>query len=129
MRSLLIVLMVGAALTGCNTVAGMKQDTSAAVDYTYDKKEEYQKALAEQMRDLDAKTGELKAKAAKSSDSVKAEFNRSMESLDREKAVLNEKMGAVKTSTASSWNDVKAGADSAMDSVKRAYEKAKASLP
>jgi predicted small secreted protein len=129
MRSLFIALMVGAALTGCNTVAGMKQDTNAAVDYTYDKKEEYQKALAEQMRDLDAKTEELKAKAAKSSDSAKAEFNRSMEALDREKVVLNEKMAAVKTSTASSWNEVKAGADSAMDSTKRAYEKAKASLP
>jgi predicted small secreted protein len=84
MRSLFIALMVGAALTGCNTVAGMKQDTNAAVDYTYDKKEEYQKAFAEQMRDLDAKTDELKAKAAKSSDSAKAEFNRSMEALDRE---------------------------------------------
>src|SRR5215510_2778980 len=105
MRSPLIALMVAAALTGCNTVAGMKQDTHAAVDYTYDKKEEYQKALADQMRELDAKTDELKAKAAKSSDFVKAEFNRSMESLDRQKAVLNEKMSAVKTSTASICND------------------------
>jgi len=129
MRSVLVALMIGTTLTGCNTVTGMKKDTNAAVDYTYEKKEEYQRSLAEQMREIDAKTDELKAKAAKSSDSVKAEFNRSMESLDKEKAVLNEKMAAVKTSTASSWNDVKAGTDSAMDSVKKAYEKAKASLP
>ena len=129
MRSLLVALVVAAALTGCNTVSGMKQDTHQASVYTYEKKEEYQRDLAAQMRELDAKTDELKAKAARASDSVKTEFNRSMEALDRQKAVLNEKMEAVKTSTASGWNSVKAGTDSAMDSVKRAYEKAKASLP
>ena len=59
-------------------------------------------------------------------DSVKAEFARDMEALDRQKAVLAEKMDAVKSSSASAWNDVKAGANSAMDSVKQTYEKAKA---
>jgi predicted small secreted protein len=129
MRSLAVAIIVAAALTGCNTVAGMKQDTSQVSDYTYEKKEEYQRALSAQMRDLDAKTDELKAKAGRASDSIKAEFNRNMESLDRQKAVLREKMEAVKSSTASGWNQVKAGADSAMNSVKQAYEKAKASLP
>ena len=129
MRSLLVTLIVAAALTGCNTVAGMKQDTHQASDYTYEKKEEYQRALAAEMRELDAKTDELKAKAGRASDSVKAEFNRNMEALDRQKAVLREKMDAVKTSTAAGWDQVKASTDSAMNSVKQAYEKAKASLP
>jgi predicted small secreted protein len=129
MRLLFVALIAAAALAGCNTVAGMKQDTHQAADYTYEKKEEYQRALSAQMRELDAKTDELKAKAGRASDSVKAEFNRNMESLDRQKAVLNEKMEAVKSSTASGWNQVKAGADSAMNSVKQAYEKAKANLP
>jgi len=129
MRLLFVTLIAAAALAGCNTVAGMKQDTHQAADYTYEKKEEYQRALSAQMRELDAKTDELKAKAGRASDSVKAEFNRNMESLDRQKAVLNEEMEAVKSSTASGWNQVKAGADSALESVKRTYEKAKASLP
>jgi predicted small secreted protein len=129
MRSLFVALVVAAALTGCNTVSGMKEDTHQASVYTYEKKEEYQRDLAAQMRELDAKTDELKAKASKASDSVKTEFNRNIEALDRQKAVLGEKMDAVKTSTASGWNSVKAGTDSAMESVKKAYEKAKASLP
>jgi len=129
MRSLAVALIFAAALAGCNTVAGMKQDTHQAADYTYEKKEEYQRALSAQMRDLEAKTEELKAKAGRASDSVRAEFNRNMESLDRQKAVLNEKMEAVKSSTASGWNQVKSSTDSAMNSVKQAYEKAKASLP
>ena len=110
-------------------VAGMKQDTSEVSDYTYEKKEEYQRALSAQMQELDAKTEELKVKAGRASDSVKAEFNRNMETLDRQKVVLREKMDAVKSSTASGWDQVKSGADSAMSSVKQAYEKAKASLP
>ena len=120
--------MVGliAALEGCNTVAGVKQDSRQTVDYTYEKKEEYHRALAGQMRELDTKIDELKAKAARESDSVKAEFARDMEALDRQKAVVAEKMDAVKSSSASAWNDVKAGAHSAMDSVKQTYEKAKA---
>jgi outer membrane PBP1 activator LpoA protein len=129
MRSLLVVIVAGVVLAGCHTVAGMKEDTHQAVDYTYEKKDEYQRALAEQMRSLDAKTEELKVKAGRASDSAKAQFNRSLETLDREKAVLNQKMEAVKTSTAATWNDVKAGADSAMTSVQRAYERARASLP
>ena len=129
MRTLLAALVAGAVLAGCNTVAGMKEDTHQASVYTYDKKEEYQRALAAQMRDLDAKTAELKAKAAQANDATKAEFNKSMAALDREKAVLNQKMDALKTSTAATWNDVKAGTDSAMLSVQNAYEKAKASLP
>ena len=129
MRSLFVALVVAAAFTGCNTVAGMKQDTSEVSDYTYEKKDEYQRALSAQMQELDAKTEELKAKAGRASDSVKAEFNSNMETLDRQKVVLREKMEAVKSSTASGWDQVKAGADSAMTSVKQAYEKAKASLP
>ena len=126
MRILVIALVAAAVLAGCNTVAGVKEDSRQAADYTYEKKEEYQRALAAQMRELDVKIDELKAKAGRASDAVKAEFARDMEALDRQKAVLSQKMEAVKSSSASAWNDVKAGANSAMDSVKQTYEKAKA---
>jgi predicted small secreted protein len=126
---ILVVAFVGLSLlAGCNTVAGVKEDSRQAADYTYDKKEEYQRDLAAQMRELDVKIDELKAKAARATDAVKAQFTRDMEALDRQKAVLAEKMEAVKASSASKWDDVKAGANSAMDSVKQAYERAKAKL-
>jgi predicted small secreted protein len=126
MRTLVIALIAATTLAGCNTVAGVKEDSRQAVDYTYETKEEYQRALAAQMQELDVKIDELKAKAGRASDAVKAEFARDMEALDRQKAVLAQKMAAVKSSSASAWNDVKAGANSAMDSVKQTYEKAKA---
>jgi len=126
MRTLVIALIAVALLAGCNTVAGVKQDSRQAADYTYEKKEEYQRSLAAQRRELDVKIDELKAKAGRATDAVKAEFARDMEALDRQKAVLAQKMEAVKASSASAWNDVKAGANSAMDSVKQTYEKAKA---
>jgi len=126
MRILLAFLVTAAMLAGCNTVAGLKEDSRQASDYTYEKKEEYQRALAAQRRELDVKIDELKAKAGRASDAVKAEFARDMEALDRQKAVLAQKTEAVKSSSASAWNDVKAGANSALDSVKQAYEKAKA---
>ena len=126
MRILVIALIGVALLAGCNTVSGMKEDSRQAIDYTYEKKEEYQRALAAQMRELDVKIDELKAKAGRASDAVKAEFARDMEALDRQKAVLAQKMEAVQASSASAWNDVKAGANSAMDTVKQTYEKAKA---
>jgi len=129
MRTLWTALVGLGLLVGCNTAAGVKEDSRQAADYTYDKKEEYQRKLAAEMKELDVKLDELKAKAGRASDSVKAEFAKDMEALDRQKAVLAEKMEAVKTSSASGWNDVKAGANSAMDSVKQTYEKAKAKLP
>jgi hypothetical protein len=129
MRTLWTALIGVSLLVGCNTVSGVKEDSRQATDYTYEKKEEYQRKLTAEMRELDVKIDELKAKAGRASDSVKAEFARDMEALDRQKAVLAEKMEAVKSSSASKWDDVKAGANSAMDSVKQTYEKAKAKLP
>ena len=126
MRTLTIALVAVATLAGCNTVAGVKQDSRQAADYAYEKKEEYQRALANQMRELDTKIDELKAKAARASDAVRAQFARDLEALDRQKAVLAQKMEAVKASSASTWNDVKAGANSALDSINQTYEKAKA---
>ena len=126
MRTLAVALIGVALLAGCNTVAGVKEDSRQAADYTYEKKEEYQRSLTAQMQEIDVKIDELKAKAGRASDTVKAEFARDMEALDRQKAVLAEKMEAVKSSSASKWNDVKTGANSAMDSVKQTYEKAKA---
>ena len=126
MRTLLIALVAIATLAGCNTVAGMKHDSRQAVDYTYEKKEEYQRALAAQMGEINTKIDELKAKAARTGDAVKAEFAQDMEALDRQKATLNQKMDAVKSSSASAWNDVKAGANSAMESIRQTYDKAAA---
>ena len=126
MRTLVVAFAAIVMLAGCNTVAGVKEDSRRAAEYTYEKKEEYQRALATQMRELDVKIDELKAKAARANDAVKAEFARDMEALDRQKAVLAQKTEAVKSSSASAWNDVKAGANSAMDSVRQTYEKAKA---
>ena len=126
MRTLWTALIGVSLLVGCNTASGVKEDSRQAADYTYEKKEEYQRKLTAEMRELDVKIDELKAKAGRASDSVKAEFARDMEALDRQKAVLAEKMDAVKSSSASKWDDVKAGANSAMDSVKQTYEKAKA---
>ena len=126
MRILVAYLVAAALLAGCSTVAGVKQDGRQAADYTYEKKEVYQRALAAQARELDVKIDELKAKAGRANDAVKAEFARDMEALDGQKAVLAQKMEAVKASSASTWNDVKAGANSALDSVKQTYEKVKA---
>ncbi len=126
LRSILIVLLAAVALPGCSTWSGVKQDTQAAKDYTYEKKDEYRSRLEYQMLELDAKTEELKGKAANASESVKREFDKDMSELSRQKAVLKEKLESVKSSSAGAWEDTKAGAESAWDSVKRTYERAKA---
>jgi len=125
LRSILIVLLAAVALPGCSTWSGVKQDTQAAKDYTYEKKDEYRSRLEYQMQELDAKTEELKGKAANASESVKREFDKDMSELSRQKAVLKEKLDSVKSSSAAAWEDTKAGAESAWDSVKRTYERAK----
>jgi predicted small secreted protein len=125
-RSILLVLLAAFALPGCSTWSGVKQDTQAAKDYTYEKKDEYKSRLEYQMLELDAKTEELKGKAANATESVKREFDKDMSELGRQKAVLNQKLESVKSSSAAAWEDTKAGAESAWNSVKRTYERAKA---
>jgi predicted small secreted protein len=126
LRPLLIALFAVATLAACNTWSGVKQDSRQVADYTYEKKEEYQRKLESQMRDLDARTDELKIKAASATDSVKREFDKDMNELSRQKSVLGEKLESVRSSTAGAWDDTKAGAESAWDAVKRTYERARA---
>jgi hypothetical protein len=125
-RSILIVLFAAIALPGCSTWSGVKEDTRAAKDYTYEKKDEYKSRLEYQMLELDKKTEELKGKAANATESVKREFDKDMSELSRQKAVLKEKLESVKSSSAAAWEDTKAGTESAWDSVKRTYERARA---
>jgi predicted small secreted protein len=126
MRTLLIAPVAVAMLAGCNTVAGMKEDSRQATEYTYEKREEYQRKIASELRDLDARTDELKAEAARSGEAVKAEFARDLDELGRQKAVLDEKMNAVKSSSAAAWDSAKSEMNSAMDSMRRIYERARA---
>ena len=125
-RSILIGFLVAFTLPGCSTWSGVKEDTRAAKDYTYEKKDEYRSRLEYQMLELDAKTEELKGKAANASESVKREFDKDMSELSRQKEVLKQKLESVKSSSAAAWEDTKAGAESAWDSVKSTYERAKA---
>jgi len=125
-RSILIGFLVAFTFPGCSTWSGVKEDTRAAKDYTYEKKDEYRSRLEYQMQELDAKTEELKGKAANASESVKREFDKDMSELNRQKDVLKQKLESVKSSSAAAWEDTKAGTESAWDSVKRTYERAKA---
>jgi hypothetical protein len=122
-----LMFLVALMLSGCSgTWSGVKEDTRAAKDYTYEKKDEYRSRLEYQMQELDAKTEELKGKAANASESVKREFDKDMSELSRQKDVLKQKLESVKSSSAAAWEDTKAGTESAWDSVKRTYERAKA---
>src|SRR5262249_23541329 len=110
----------------CSTWSGVKEDTRAAKDYTYEKRDEYRSRLEYQMKELDVRTEELKGKAANASESVKREFDKDMSELGRQKAVLKEKLDGVKSSSVAAWEDTKAGTESAWDSVKRTFDRAKA---
>src|SRR5206468_1945537 len=64
MRTLWIAFVGLSLLTGCNTVSGVKQDSRQAVDYTYEKKEEYQRDLADGLGQADLREGQGQAPVA-----------------------------------------------------------------
>ena len=99
----------------------IKESLGSANDYTYDKKDEFVSKANADLAALDQKIKDWSDNAANASDSMKADMQAKLKTLNDKRAALDQKLDDVKNATAANW-------DAAKTAFKDSYEDVKDSL-
>jgi hypothetical protein len=101
-----------------------KGSLQPAVNYTYDKKDEFVTNATADLVILDQKIQEWSDKAATASDSVKNEAQAKLQDLRGQRAELDKKLDAVKNASQADWDKLKVGFQTAYDDTKNSLKQA-----
>ena len=83
-------------------------------DYTFVQKDEFVKAMQDQLAALDRDLDKLAAKIESSSDTIKAEAKPKLKALRDHAVQLHQQLADAQNSTESTWDSVKAGSQKAV---------------
>jgi F0F1-type ATP synthase membrane subunit b/b' len=87
-------------------------------------KKSYLAKLAGQLNDLDKKLGELKAKAASSAGTAKAEYEKLVDELRGKRKEAEEHLQKMKAAREEGWKELKRGTKKAIGSLNKSIENA-----
>ena len=89
-----------------------------------EERNEYMLKLEKNLTEYNAKLEEMKAKAAKIKDDMKADYLSRVESLEKERDDLAVKYSQLKESSGQAWDDIKIGTQKTWSALEEALEKA-----
>ena len=100
------------------------QAVNTAVEFSQQTKEEFQKKLAAQLKDLEGEIAKLREKGRNLKDEAKTNWDRKISELETKREAARAKLAEVGRSTAEAWEDVRKGAQSAWDELEKAFREA-----
>ena len=80
--------------------------------------------LSGKLNELDNKLEELKAKAASSAGTAKAEYEKTIDELRGKRKEVEEHLGKLKTASEEGWKELKKGTKKALDSMSKSIDNA-----
>jgi len=87
-------------------------------------KKSYLAKLSGRLNDLDKKLNELKAKAASSAGTVKADYEKAVDELLGKRKEAEEHVQKLKTASEEGWKELKRGSREAIDSMTKSIDNA-----
>ena len=132
MKSLLVSILVLAlsSFSFATTKEDVQQKTadaaSAAVDYSKEQKEQFQKDMEGKLSDLKQEIAEMKEAASKKTGAAKTEMKEQIASLEKKQDGIKKDLSKMKKSSGKAWAEMKTGMSKAWDSLADSYKKAKA---
>ncbi len=94
-------------------------------DYTFAQKDEFVKAMQNQLTALDQDLDKLSAKIDSSSDAIKAEARPKLQALRDQSTQLHQQLADAQNATESTWDSVKSGFQKAYDATKDGFNQAR----
>ena len=85
-------------------------------------KQAFQKKLEAQLAEWDAKIEELKEKALKAKDEMRADFERQLEAIASKRATVQAKAHELRLRSEGAWGDLKGGTEKAWDEMRKALD-------
>jgi len=92
--------------------------------HTFEQKEAYGKAIENKLRDIDARTEALQARAARAKAKAQAELRERIAELKDDREVMRKKLQELRLASAQSWEDMKSGIAAAAEDLAQAYDDA-----
>lgn len=106
-------------------VRGKISDAGATFD---EQKRRAEVKMSEELKDLDAKMAELKAKAQTAGDKAKAEWETQRPKLEAQRAEAAKRLDEIKASTKETWAEVSSKSEAAFDELRKGFKEAWAKL-
>jgi len=131
-------------IVGCVVVMGLETESRAGSDaiskeaketveatkkYTAQQKEAFQQKVQEELSAVQKQITMLQSKTRDVSAGVRADLQRSIDELEKQKEKAKEKLGTLRSATDDKWSAVKSGVDATLDDIKQTYRKALSHLP
>ncbi len=111
----------------------MVRDTKDAVEatkqYTIQQKEAFQKAIQNELNEMQVKIADLQKKTSAASVEARAEMQKAIQDLEKQKDEARKKLDEVNASTSSAWSKLKDGMNTAVADLKKSYKEAVSKLP
>lgn len=101
----------------------------AAKQYTAQQKEAFQHSAQEELAVLQRQILGLRTKIENSSESTRADLQKSISELEKKKDGVKEKVDELKNATDTKWHEVRERMNRALDELERSYRKLLADLP
>jgi cell division septum initiation protein DivIVA len=122
--------MVADTFAGAEKLTKEARETvEATKEYTVQQKEAFQRKAQEELAAVQGQISALRGKTREVSAAARAEIQKSIDELEKQKDVAKDKLDTLRTATDAKWNEMKTRVDTAFDEVKRSYQKVLSRLP
>ncbi len=98
---------------------------SAAVEYSKEQKEQFQKEMGSKLDELTSEVRELKQKAIQTTGDAQKQLSEQIALLEKKENELKKDLASLSKSTGKGWEQMKSGVNKAWDSLSDSYQKAK----
>ena len=115
---------VGDNTSGEDVKREMRELLNTIKAYTFEQNEAYQNAIEDKLRDIDARTGALQARAAQAKAEAQAELREKIAELKDNREVMRKKLQDLRSASAQSWEDMKTWIAAAAEDLAQAYDDA-----
>jgi flagellar motility protein MotE (MotC chaperone) len=101
----------------------------ATKEYTAQQKDTFQRKAQEELAAIQRQIIGLREKIAKASESTRADFQKSLNELEKKKDVVKERLDELKGATGAKWHEVREGMSNALNELKYSYQKLLSHMP
>ena len=143
-RILMRVFVVGVAVVGMVPILSVAAEPTASAEkvakeaqetieatkqYTAQQKEAFQRKAQDELVVLQRQILGLREKIAKSSESTRADLQKSLNELEKKKEGVREKLDELKSTGDAKWHELREGLHTALNELTQSYRKVRSHLP
>lgn len=120
----ILAILLWVAPAGTTQLRAASQNENQKADSAEKQRQVFQAKAQVELRDLDRKIDDLKARLRTEKDVDQKQINRQMNDLERKRMAAQRDLVKLENSSQAAWQDMKAGLESAMHDLESAYDQA-----